>query len=197
MMPTLIAITPGDGRQLSPWIVALGAAGLPAILIREPGISPGLLADLAACARRHIPTVYVHDRCIGARHLATDGVHLSSTADLALAPRPFGVSCHTADAVDRALAAGAAWAFWSPVWPPTSKPDDTRQTIGVTRFVSHAAGLPVYALGGVTPARHRALRAAGAHGTAVLGDLFGQPSPRDAARRLERYSTAKMNTSGS
>lgn len=197
MMPTLIAITPGDGRDLAPWIVALGEAGLPAILIREPALPPGPVADVVACARRHIRAVYVHDRCAGARGLATHGVHLSSTADLTLAPRTFGVSCHTADAVDRALAAGASWAFWSPVWPPTSKPDDLRQTIGVTRFVSHAAGLPVYALGGVTPERHRALRTAGGHGSAVLGDLFGRPSPRDAARQLERYSTAKMNTSGS
>ena len=183
MSAELIAITPGDGRDLRPWLEALGAAGLPALLLRER--APSAQCDaLVTFARRHIPRVLVHSRCAGARR--ADGVHLSARAE---APRegPWGRSCHTHRDVEDALGAGASWAFYSPVWRPTSKPDDRRPTLGETLFMEVARGRPVYALGGVTPERHRRLTQAGAHGTAVLGDLFGVPSPDAAAKRLRDY----------
>jgi thiamine monophosphate synthase len=45
----------------------------------------------------------------------------------------------------------------------------------------------VYALGGVTAERHRRLIRGGAHGTAVLGDLFEASTPAAAAERLLAY----------
>ena len=83
-----------------------------------------------------------------------------------------------------AWASGASWAFLSPIHPPTSKADD-RPTLGSEVF--HGLRGPVYALGGMTPDRHREAVAAGAIRSAVLGDLFGQPSPTAAAERLTTW----------
>ena len=69
---------------------------------------------------------------------------------------------------------------------------------GLERFLAVARGRQVYALGGVTPTRHHELAERGGAGSAVLGDLFGQPSPRAAAERLTAYySLAKTKISGS
>ena len=198
MSAQVIAITPGDGRDLRPWLQALGAAGLPALLIRER--APTTECDaLITFARQHIPRVLVHARCARARH--ADGLHLPA-GYAAPTAGCWGRSCHSRQDVDAALAAGASWAFYSPVWRPTSKPDDVRPTLGETGFLKVARGRPVYALGGVTAERHKRLIRSGAHGTAVLGDLFEVSSPTAAAERLLAYlggahSTAKMKISGS
>jgi thiamine monophosphate synthase len=183
VVPSLLAITPGDGRDLRPWIRALGDAGLPAVLLRE---ADGPLASLAAWAERWVPQVVVHDRHPAARSLGLP-VHLPD--DGRPPPDgPFTASVHGDDTLRQRLHQGAAWVLLSPVWAPTSKPLGHREALGVERFVSLAAGHPVLALGGVTARRHHALRQRGVAGCAVLGDLFGAPSPEEAAQRLAAYS---------
>ncbi len=169
MIPALVAITPGDGRDLVPWLEALGAAGLPGVLLREPSLEPRWVA----AAVQAVPVVWLHWRCRDPRRYGLP-VHEQRQ------------SCHSAAEVDQALASGAAWALLSPVWAPTSKPDDSRPPLGLERFLAVAAERPVIALGGVTPDRYAALRAHGAS-AAVLGDLFGQPDPVAASERLCRY----------
>jgi len=181
-LPVMVAVTPGDARDLRPWITALGEAGLPAVLVREPGRSLEEARGVVAFALAHVPTVWLHLRTPHDEALldAVDGVHLPD-APWEAPRRPWGRSCHSETAVQSAWAHGAHWTFLSPIHPPTSKVDD-RPTLGSEVF----RGLrgPVYALGGMTPERHREAVAAGAVGSAVLGDLFGQPSPAAAAERL-------------
>ena len=184
--PSLLAITPGDGRDLAPWVRALGEAGLPAILLREPMLPDPELRQLARFASHWVPQVIVHDRHPAARelgfpvHLPDDGRAPPATA--------FTASCHDEAGMTARLQQGARFVLLSPGWSPTSKPDDRRPALGHQAFLDLAAGRPVLALGGLDPARHRALVQAGAAGGAVLGDLFGQPSPAAAAERLAAYS---------
>ncbi len=195
MSPTVIAITPGDGRELAPWIRALGEAGLDALVIREPGLPAPQADALVTLAQQHVPEVIIHART--STSVAAQGRHLTAAGPQPT-EGPWGRSCHSREAVEAALAAGARWAFLSPVWRPTSKPGDRRPVLGLTPFLDIARGRPVYALGGVTPERHHRLMARGGTGSAVLGDLFGQPTPSAAGDRLrEYYSLAKMKISGS
>lgn len=186
-LPTLIAITPGDhlvGRDLRPWLRALGAAGLPGVLVREPALAADALAQLVELAHACVPWVAVHARN---PHAAGLGIPLHLHAG---APRPdvsHGRSCHSPAEVDEALALGADWALWSPVWRPTSKPGDVRPPIGSGAFLQHARGRRVLALGGVTPERLGLLLQGGATGAAVLGGVFAAPDPRAATERLCRY----------
>lgn len=190
-LPAIVAVTPGDARDLRPWIATLGGAGLPGVLVREPARSVEEVRVIVAWAVAHVPTVWLHQRTPHDADLldAVDGVHLPD-APLEALREPWGRSCHSPEAVRAAWASGASWAFLSPIHPPTSKADD-RPTLGSEVF--RRLGGPVYALGGMTPDRHREAVAAGALGSAVLGDLFGQPSPAAAAERLTAWlpSTAR------
>jgi thiamine-phosphate pyrophosphorylase len=155
-------------------------AGLPAVLLREDDAD--WASDLAAAG--FAPgRVIVHARVPGARTLCERqgwGLHLPDV-DLparivALRPQVtglLGASTHSVEAARAALAAGADYAFLSPIWRPGSKPDDTRLTLGPGVF-GELRGLPVLALGGVTPEREREARAAGAWGGAGMG-VFGAP----------------------
>lgn len=182
--PRLLAITPGDHgvrRDLGPWLEALGRVGVPAVLLREPHLGRSELEALVAVARQHIGLVIVHDRNPHARALDLP-LHLRG-ADLN-GPLPhgvFGVSCHDRSELARAFDRGAAYALLSPVWSPTSKPDD-RPPLGLEGYLALAAGRPVLALGGVHAPRLREIEEAGGHGGAVLGALFGQPTVEGAAR---------------
>lgn len=191
MIPRLVAVTPGDGRDLRPWLAALAAAGLPGVVLREPAGD----ADALVAAAAGIAWVAVHERTPGARALAAArGLPLHVTATGAPGTAPWGRSCHDAAAVDAAFAAGAAWVFLSPVASPASKPDDRRAPLGLPAFLAIGGARPVFALGGVTPAHLAAIVGAGGHGAAVLGGLFGVPSPDDAAARARAYVAALQNT---
>lgn len=186
-LPTIVAITPGDDRDLVPWIRALGDGGLPAILVREGGRTEAEVRLLLEVARAHVPTVWLHARSLPHDLAldAVDGVHLPDDGTLPPPSGPWGRSCHTPDDVRVCWSQGASWAFLSPIHSPTSKTDDRRPTWGPEPFASLHG--PVYALGGMTPPRHRVAMAAGATGSAVLGDLFGTSTPRMAVERLRAW----------
>ena len=157
------------------------AAGADAVLIREDALPAGLPDG---------PRIFLHARLPDAVDVARargHGLHLPSRTGApahggpdAYDPRavrarfdgPLSVSCHSADAARGALAAGADLALLSPVWPPGSKPDDTRPPLGPSVFTT-LRGLPVLALGGVDAMRAAAAAAHGAHGVAAIGALFG------------------------
>lgn len=189
-VPALVGITPGDherGRDLHPWIRALGGAGLPGLIVREPHLSRAALEALVAHAEAHVPWVAVHDRNPAARSLGR-ALHLAAS-EPPPARGPWGRSCHTRAEVEGAWRAGASWVTWSPVWAPSSKQGDARVPLGLDRFLT-APGAPVLALGGVTPERLHQLLDRGGHGAAVLGGLFGAADPRGAAVRCRAYLQA-------
>jgi len=193
----LVAISPGDHqrrRDLVPWLAALGVAGLHTVVLREPHLAADAFRALTLAAQDAVPKVIVHGRCRGAAALADVlglGLHLPGDGDpkaiREAVPGPLGVSCHASVEVENALSAGADYTLLSPVWRPTSKPDDTRPPLGQEAFLRFAAGRPVLALGGVTPEHYRTLLAGGAWGAAVCGALFGVRDPAAAARRLADF----------
>jgi len=196
--PTLLAITPGDGRDLFPWLGALADAGLTDLLLRERHRDADTIRRLYAFARQHIPRVWVHHHTACALAEAPERLHLPSDVrnhDTEPPTCPFGVSAHTDAQIERALETGASYVLFSPVYPPTSKPNDTRAPLGEEAYLQRAQGQPIWALGGLSPSRWRRLTSAGATGAAVLGDLFGQASPRQAAARLRSYSELVASSS--
>lgn len=77
-------------------------------------------------------------------------------------------AAHGAEALGRAAAGGLDAAFLSPVFPSASP--SAGDPLGVDRFsaLAQAAGLPVYALGGVTALTVEALRGSGAVGVGLV-----------------------------
>ena len=181
-LPRLLAISPGDGRDLHPWIDGLAESGLPGLLIREPQATPEQAQALWEYASQRIGWVIAHEKTPGlsSSYVASDG-------DPSQVPSPAGMSCHSESGLTYAFSRGASFALLSPVWRPHSKPIDHRTPLGPDRFVAIAAGRPVFALGGVTPIRHRRLCQRGAWGSAISGALFGQANPAKAAIQLREF----------
>jgi 8-oxo-dGTP diphosphatase len=70
-----------------------------------------------------------------------------------------------------------------PVYATTTHPDHT--PLGLARLARIVGlGLPVIAIGGVTPERVAELRRAGVHGVAAIRALWDAPAARSAARRV-------------
>ena len=84
------------------------------------------------------------------------------------------------DEVRRAAADGAAYAFLSPYADGGSKPGRTPLPAGA--FAGHP--IPVFALGGITPANARSAREAGAHGVAVMGAVMAADDPAQVVVEL-------------
>lgn len=176
----LLAITPGDGRDLAPWLEMLDRSAFTDLIVREPG--PIVLPELRRLQ------VWHHSRTPGP-HLGPPHLRFGEP----IPDGPFGMSCHSRAELDAAFGAGATYALLSPVFPPHSKPEDRRLPLGEDTFFAWAAGRPVFALGGISGVRAHRLMARGAHGVAVLGGVFADPLA-SLQERLEAYPSGASNT---
>jgi thiamine-phosphate pyrophosphorylase len=173
-----------DARTVRDEIAALEAlldeaidAGIDLIQIRERDLDAALLRDLAvrtiARTRQNATRVLVNDRadvavaaCANGVHLRGDGAASSRVRELvgpdALIGRSIHDSAETIDAADFFL--------FGTVFPTGSKPADI-PVAGPDGLAAAArqSTVPVLAIGGVTPARARACRQAGAAGIAAIG----------------------------
>jgi len=94
-----------------------------------------------------------------------------------------GVSVHDGGEAEAARMAGADYLLVGPVFRTATHPAREPLARETLRRVV-ALGVPVVAIGGVGPGRVAELRAAGVHGVAAIGALWGAPDPADAARRM-------------
>jgi thiamine-phosphate diphosphorylase len=95
-----------------------------------------------------------------------------------------GKSVHDLREAEAAHAGGADYLLVGPVFPTATHPD--RAPLGPVRLQEIVGlGLPVIAIGGVTPERMPELMAGAAiHGVAAVRALWHAADPADAARRL-------------
>ncbi len=168
------------GYQLTQGEVPLASDGIVAFSLvhHGAGVSHPRNAPGAVIGR-----IVLHDRMPGAREMAVTlglGLHLRGSDDparadvrTARARHPFllGASTHSPEEARAALRAGADYVLLSPIWPSPSKPDDARTPLGAEVFDA-LRGLPVLALGGLTPERLSLARSNGAWGGAAMGALF-------------------------
>ena len=133
--------------------------------------------------------LFVNDRLDIALALNGAGVQLGHaglppSAARQLNPRWWiGKSVHDLAEAETARAEGADYLVVGPVYATATHPD--RAPIGTERLgeIAHF-GLPVIAIGGLTPARAREVKAAGAHGAAAIRALWDAPEPGRAAREM-------------
>ncbi len=150
------------------------ARGVRLFQLREPGMSAARLQPYAqtfiARARSQGARVLINGDVELARALAADGVHLRAAQLAALDERPalplVAASCHDAGELARAAELGCDFAVLGPVAATLTHPG--ARPLGWERFAALTAPamLPVYALGGMTPADLDQARSSGAHGVA-------------------------------
>ncbi|WP_328532112.1 thiamine phosphate synthase [Nocardioides sp. NBC_00368] len=176
---------------------ALAAAGVDGFQVRDKAATTRELLVLTASVLELVAAyqacVVVDDRLDVALAAGADGVHLGA-ADLPLdearriadAVTPgliIGATCRNRAAVEAAADSGADYAGFGPVFATSSKaglPDP----LGVEAVGAAVGVLPLIAIGGISAATAASVRAAGAHGIAVIGGLWRQPDPLQAAKEL-------------
>jgi thiamine-phosphate pyrophosphorylase len=118
-----------------------------------------------------------------------DGFHVPDDPALLahvrrLFPRhPIGASVHSVDAARAAAGAGADFVTFGPVFSTPAKVK-FGEPLGLLALQSACseAGIPVFAIGGITAERARECLDAGAHGVAAVGAVMAASSVRGAVR---------------
>ncbi|HEX6899426.1 MAG TPA: thiamine phosphate synthase [Thermoanaerobaculia bacterium] len=196
MPPTFRLMAISDRASLSipfaDWLRDLGQAGVGAVQIREKDLDDRSLFGLARLARAALSPatrLLVNGRLDVALAAGADGVHLPADGVPAAALRArfgggvlIGRSTHRVEEVERARDEGADYVTFGPVYETPGK----GAPVGVAELArAAAAGLPVYALGGVTLERLGEVAAAGASGIAAIR-MFQRQTDLAAVARAAR-----------
>jgi thiamine-phosphate pyrophosphorylase len=202
-VPRLILVTDRRATAGRPLVEVVRAAlaavpaearGAVAVQLREKDLEGRALLELARALRDVTAAagaaLFVNDRADVALAADADGVHLGgrsfSPADVArFAPRlAVGVSTHSRGDVEAAARAGARFAVFGPVWEtPSKRPYGAPVGLDALRDAA-TVGLPLLALGGVTPANASACAAVGAAGVACIRAVLEANDPGAALVRL-------------
>jgi thiamine-phosphate pyrophosphorylase len=146
-------------------------------------------AVLRECVEAGIPLI-VNDDLHLTIEIGATGIHLGrgdidprrARAELGSAAL-IGVSCYDDwERARTAAAAGADYVAFGSFFPSRTKPLAVRADPALLRRAHRELGLPVVAIGGITPENGGALIAAGADMLAVVNGLFGRTDVTAAAR---------------
>jgi thiamine-phosphate pyrophosphorylase len=169
-------------------------AGLRAVQLREKDLEVRELLALADtlrdATRRHGARLLVNDRADVALAADADGVQRTGTslpvsALRGISPAGFliGASVHSASEARDAVAEGADFVVFGPVYQTASKRRyGPPQGLAALESVARAVTRPVLAVGGLTPARVPDVLSAGAAGVAVIGAIYAAARPGDATK---------------
>ena len=198
MLPTFSLLAISDRTTLplplEDWLRALAAAGIGAVQLREKDLGDRALYELACRARTALPAavhLLVNSRVDLALAADADGVHLPADGlPVAALRRRFGGgvligrSTHRVVEVERARDEGADYVTFGPVYATPGK----GPPVGLGELAhAAAAGLPVYALGGVTLDKFEELAGAGAAGIAAIRLFQSVPDLVLAARAAGEF----------
>ena len=204
----LYAITPDetDGSRLEQSVRTLFAAAgsnCAALQYRNKSAGDAIRREqalrLAALARSSGVPFIVNDDVRLAIEVGADGVHLGrddgdlGAARAALRGKLLGVSCYDSIAAARsAVAAGADYLAFGSVFPSATKPGAVRAPL---RLFAEAKtfGVPLVAIGGITPQNAHEVLRAGADALAVISALFDAP---DLAARAREFGRLFANQPG-
>jgi thiamine-phosphate pyrophosphorylase len=163
-------------------------AGVAWVILRDYAAEEASFASEAETLVDELRTIEPSIIVSVSRHLALAhalgaGVHTGregpsvAEARAAVGPvQPVGYSAHAPGEAATEAAAGADYVMLGPVYQTASHPGWPALGTGALAEAAEAAGgVPVYAIGGVTPENAPACREAGAYGVAVLRGILDGP----------------------
>ena len=181
----LLAISPGEGPDPRHWEPVL-AAGLDALMLREPGLSARALLELARWVRAAAPDLelWVNGR-LDVALAAGCGLHVPERhPEVPAGLLPLSRPIH--DPAQIPARAGARQLILSPIYPVPGK----GPAWGVPRLHQVLDTLPpgprILALGGITPETAGALAHPRLDGVAVLRGIWNTPDPAAYVTELRR-----------
>jgi thiamine-phosphate pyrophosphorylase len=185
------------GRPLLEVIEAALSGGVRAVQLREKDLSTAELYDLAwelrALTARFDARLLINERIDVALAVEADGVQLGINSLPVTAARRIGpdliigYSSHALGEAAAALAKGADFVTFSPVFATPSKAV-YGEPQGLTKLAQACQQLrgPVFALGGIKLANLPQVTAAGCHRVALISDILAAPDPAAAAEAFRR-----------
>lgn len=198
-----LLFTPSACR-LQPWDTLARAidGGVDMVQWRVKGDArPGSERCRDVCMTLGVPMI-VNDDVDLAVALDAAGAHVGQddcTADAARArlgpARWLGVSTHNLGQLAAAELAGADYVGFGPCYPSATKGYANGLGAAAAGAATHAAGLPVFAIGGIDVARAQNLRAAGCDRIAVAAAILHSDDPRAVARALSTALDAELGHS--
>ena len=184
------------GRPLVPLLQRVLTAAAPAIQLRERDLSARELVTLArevqdvTASRRS--QLLINDRIDVALALEGVGVHLrSNSLPVPIArqvlgiQRLLGISVHAVEEAVQVESQGADYIVLGPIYETPSK-QMFGPPLGIHTLekACRLVRLPIIGIGGVTAARAREMRRAGAFGVAVITAVLGAADVESATREL-------------
>lgn len=145
------------------------------------------------CSQFNIPLI-VNDRSDVALAVGADGAHFGQDdmpvgIGRRILPKGsiIGASARTEEKIFEAIAEGADYIGYGPIFSTSSK-TDAEEPKGLDRLhrMCQIAECPVVAIGGITLDTASDVIQAGAHGIAVISAVCGQTDPRKATDELYR-----------
>jgi thiamine-phosphate pyrophosphorylase len=178
------------------WLARLLALGVRTIQLRVKDASPDvaareIAAGLEAC-RRHGCQLIVNDYWREALDAGADFVHLgqedlagADVAALRAGGVRLGISTHSPEELETALAAAPAYVALGPIYETRLKVMKwAPQGLGrIAEWRRRIGELPLVAVGGLTPERADAVLEAGADSLAVVTDFITHADPEARVRK--------------
>jgi thiamine-phosphate pyrophosphorylase len=172
--------------------VSLAGAGVEVIQLRAKGVERGRVLAWARALRSALPDVVLiaNDDPTVARDAGLDGVHLGDDdptieeARAILGSGPWiGRSTRSLQAVLQYQ--GADYLGFGPIFATVTRPGspEPRGTALLAEAV-RASAVPIVAIGGIDPTNVAAVRAAGAHGWAVVSALLRAADLGDTVQKM-------------
>ena len=185
-----------NGRPLVPLLQRVRTTAAPAIQLRERDLSARELVTLArevqaVTASRRSPLL-INDRIDVALALEGVGVNLRSNSlpvlvarQLLGARRLLGISVHAVEEAVQAELQGADYVIFGPIYEtPSKRMFGPPLGIHTLEKACRLVRIPIIGIGGVTVARAREMRCAGAFGVAVITAILGAADVESATREL-------------
>jgi 8-oxo-dGTP diphosphatase len=153
-----------------------------------------LLQELRALCHAHDAYLLINTGNSGALPADADGIHLPAAQLLQFNQRPLdsrylvAASCHNPVEVEHACRLGLDFIVVSPVSPTRSHPEVQPMGWDGFRYLSEHSGIPVYALGGVSPADLPRAWQEGGQGIAMISAVWSAPDPVIAVRECVENS---------
>lgn len=169
--------------------------GVTMVQLREKNLDSRKFYQEALClkeltSRYHIPLI-INDRLDIALAVDADGLHIGQTdlpANVAreiLGPNKLlGVSVETVTQAESAKAMGADYLGVGAVFPTSTKDDASSVSLQTLGKIRNTIGLPVVAVGGISPKTIPLLYHSGIDGIAVVSAIMGAKNPKSASEKL-------------
>jgi thiamine-phosphate pyrophosphorylase len=167
--------------------------GVKAVQLREKDLSATellpLAQDLRDLTRHYDARLFINDNIDIALAVQADGVHLGGHSRPTDVIRErvgqkllIGISTHSKAEIKLAAEQGADFVTFGPVYATPSKAEyGVPQGLDKLADACRDSSIPLFALGGITPARAIEVQHAGASGVALISAIIASPDPRAAA----------------